>query len=70
MTPEEGCTIIHTEVNGCPADFYQMPDDRDTNALVIMDEDANIIFSIAANTDRDSIFNIAEHIVLSKAMKK
>ena len=70
VTPEEGCTIIHTEVNGCPAGFYQMPDDRDTNALVIMDEDANIIFSIAANTDRDSIFNIAEHIVLSKAMKK
>ena len=42
VTPEEGCTIIHTEVNGCPADFYQMPDDKDGNVLVILDEEANI----------------------------
>lgn len=69
VTPEEGCTIIHTEVNGCPADFYQMPDDRDGNVLVILDEEANIMFGIAGNIDRDSIFNIAEHIVLDKTTK-
>lgn len=69
VIPEEGCTVTHTEVNGCPADFYQMLDNRNTNVLVILDEDANIIFSIAANIDKDSIFNIAEHIVLSKTPK-
>ena len=69
VTPEEGCTIIHTEVNGCPADFYQMPDDKDGNVLVILDEEANIMFGIAGNIDRDSIFNIAEHIVLDKTTK-
>ncbi len=69
VTPEEGCTIIHTEVNGCPADFYQMPDDRGGNVLVILDEESNIVFGIAGNIDRDSIFNIAEHIVLDKTTK-
>lgn len=46
-----------------------MPDDKDGNVLVILDEEANIMFGIAGNIDRDSIFNIAEHIVLDKTTK-
>ena len=46
-----------------------MPDDRDGNVLVILDEEANIMFGIAGNIDRGSIFNIAEHIVLDKTTK-
>lgn len=70
VTPEEGCTITHIEVNGCPADLYLMPNEQDGNVLVILDEEANIIFEIGGNIDRDSIINIAENIVLSKTTKK
>lgn len=69
VTPEEGCTITHIEVNGCPAELYLMPNEQDGNVLVILDEEANIIFGISGNIDGDSIINIAEHIVLSKTTK-
>ena len=70
VTPEEGCTITHIEINGCPADLYLMPNEQDGNGLVILDEEANIVFEIGGNIGGDSIINIAEHIVLSKTTKK
>lgn len=66
ITPEEGCTISHTEINGMLADFYQMANDNETNVLVLVDEKADIIFTISANIDKDSIFNIAKGMILCK----
>lgn len=48
------------------ADFYQMSNENGTNVLVLIDEKAGIIFTISANTDKDSIFNIAEGMALCK----
>lgn len=69
VIPGEGCVLEQTEINGNPADYYQEPDDAETNALLIFDEAHNICFTIAATLDKDSIFTIAEHIILSNPTK-
>ncbi len=66
IASEGGYTISHAEINGMLADFYQMSNENGTNVLVLIDEKAGIIFTISANTDKDSIFNIAEGMALCK----
>lgn len=69
IIPGENCVLEHTKINGKPADYYQEPDDADTNVLLVFDEGHNICFTVAATLDKDSIFTIAEHIVLDKSTK-
>lgn len=69
VIPREDCILEHTEINGNPADYYQELDDANTNVLVFFDEEKNICFSITATLDKDSIFTIAEHIILGKSTK-
>ena len=69
VIPREDCILEHTEINGNPADYYQELDDANTNVLMFFDEEKNICFSITATLDKDSIFTIAEHIILGKSTK-
>lgn len=69
VAPIEGCILEHTEINGNPADYYQELNDANTNVLMFFDEEKNICFSITATLDKDSIFTIAEHIILDKSTK-
>lgn len=64
--PEEGSSITQVEVNGLRGEYYQAPDDADGNLLQFIDETADIIFKISGNIERDSIFNIAEGVILCK----
>ena len=66
IAPEESGSITQVEVNGLRGEYYQEPDDADGNLLQFTDETANIIFKISGNIDRDSIFNIAEGVILCK----
>lgn len=69
VIPGDGCVLEQTEINGKPADYYQESDDADTNILMVFDEENNICFSVSATLDKDSIFTIAEHIVLDDSTK-
>lgn len=64
--PEEGSSITQVEVNGLRGEYYQAPDDADGNLLQFIDETADIIFKISGNIESDSIFNIAEGVILCK----
>lgn len=69
IIPGENCVLEHTKINGNPADYYQESDGADTNILMVFDEENNICFSVSATLDKDSIFTIAEHIVLDDSTK-
>lgn len=69
VIPDEEINLEKTKINGRIADFYQAPRDEDTNILILLDEESNICFSIAASIDRDTMFKIAEHIYLVETTK-
>lgn len=69
VIPGDGCVLEQTKINGNPADYYQESDGADTNILMVFDEENNICFSVSATLDKDSIFTIAEHIVLDDSTK-
>ena len=53
-----------------PADFYRLRKAKDISVLLIFDEENDIYFSITGTLDKDSIFDIAEHIYLKGEMEK
>lgn len=69
VIPEDDINLEKTKINGMPADFYQAPNDEDTNGLFIFDEENNICFTVLSTLDRDTMFRIAEHIYLAEAKK-
>lgn len=63
-------SVEQTKVNGMPADFYRLRKAKYISALLIFDEENDIYFSITGTLDRDSIFDIAEHIYLKGETEK
>ncbi len=70
VTSGDEASIEQTKVNGMPADFYRLRKAKDISVLLIFDEENDIYFSITGTLDRDSIFDIAEHIYLKGEMEK
>lgn len=66
ITPEEGNKNSQIEVNGLQGEYHQAPDDAGGNLLVLVDEENNIMFYISGDIDKNSIFNIANGMVLCK----
>ena len=56
VIPEDDINLEKTKINGTPADFYQAPNDEDTNGLFIFDEENNICFTVLSTLDRDTMF--------------
>ena len=63
-------SVEQTKVNGMPADFYRLRKAKYISVLLIFDEENDIYFSITGTLDRDSIFDIAEHIYLKGETEK
>ncbi len=61
-----GQVIEKVQINGIEADFYPENVDDDTRVLIWVDEEYNIMLSIAGNLDNDTILRIAENITVEK----
>lgn len=70
VTSGDEDSIEQTKVNGMPADFYRLRKAKDISVLLIFDEKNDIYFSITGTLDKDSIFDIAEHIYLKGDTEK
>ena len=70
VTSGDETNVEQAKVNGMPADFYRLRKAKDISVLLIFDEENDIYFSITGTIDKDSIFDIAEHIYLKGEMEK
>ena len=70
VTSGDETNVEQAKVNGMPADFYRLRKAKDISVLLIFDEENDIYFSITGTLDKDSIFDIAEHIYLKGEMGK
>ena len=48
VIPEDDINLEKAKINDKPVDFYQAPNDEDTNGLFIFDEENNICFTVYA----------------------
>ena len=70
VTSGDDAEIEQTKINGMPADFYRLRKAKDISVLLIFDEKNDIYFSITGTLDKDSFFDIAEHIYLKGETEK
>lgn len=57
------------DIHGIQADFYQASDPGAVNYLILVDEDAGIVFQIESVLDKSVMVHIAESIVLADTTK-
>lgn len=62
----ENTLYERTTVNGLPADYYESTAENDSNILFWFDEEHNLMFQINSRLDRETIFQIAEGVVLAE----
>lgn len=70
VIPEDDINLEKAKINGKPVDFYRLRKAKDISVLLIFDEKNDIYFSITGTLDKDSIFDIAEHIYLKGETEK
>lgn len=60
-------TMYPVEINGIPGEFYLYDDPEVSNALVWLDEDAGIAFSIGGSLDQSDMLHMAESVYLAES---
>lgn len=56
---------VSLDINGVEADLYQARDPDTMSCLILMDEDAGIVFQIEGVLERSALLHMAESIVLT-----
>lgn len=60
----ENMTYESTAVNGFPADYYETTEKDGTNNLFWFDQEHNLVFTIEGSLDRETMFQVAENVIL------
>ena len=60
----DNMTYESTAVNGLPADYYETTEKDGTNNLFWFDQEHNLVFTIEGSLDRETMFQVAENVML------
>ena len=52
------------KANGFPADYYETTEKDGTNNLFWFDQEHNLVFTIEGSLDRETMFQVAENVIL------
>lgn len=61
-----GTEFSDVEVNGYEGHFYYVPDGSNSSAIVWMDENAGLLFSLDMWADKDELLRLAESVYLAE----